>query len=430
MHGERRSVGLGLGVVALVLNVLLASRCTPGQEGADGGVSDGSFSDAGPLDAGPLDAWPLDAGDPQLGTLFALPDGLYVTEKVDGSVRLHGVDEAGRRLVRIAELPGVSHQWVGQRVGSRFVFSAEGTEVGAEVWQTDGTEAGTGLLADIHAGPNGSSPQLLSVHGGRLYFVADDGIHGEELWRTDGTAAGTELVADAFAGTNGSGPVLLGVLGDRVVFAANGLHGHEPRIWSPEGGLELLGDLIADAGTNALSKGAQLAGQVYFTAKGTEGRWQMWQTDGTSAGTKRAFESELDAFLISPVEATGGSLVFVGWSGMWRWVPGEASPELVTPHALPGQTVFREPDRFFYSFYVEAHGPLWFETDGTDGGSRLHPYPTRIEYVQGSRVYKGPECCSSTRRSWASRNDRDFFLRGLSEIWVTDGTSAGTHQIL
>ena len=41
----------------------------------------------------------------------------------------------------------------------------------------------------------GMEQQQLVVVDGRLFFVADDGRHGRELWASDGTPAGTGLVA-------------------------------------------------------------------------------------------------------------------------------------------------------------------------------------------------------------------------------------------
>ena len=45
---------------------------------------------------------------------------------------------------------------------------------------------------------------LLRVMNGVLYFAANDGTHGAELWKTDGTEAGTTMVKDIAAGTASS----------------------------------------------------------------------------------------------------------------------------------------------------------------------------------------------------------------------------------
>ena len=68
---------------------------------------------------------------------------------------------------------------------------------------TDGTAAGTTLIADINPGSGSSSAgrELTALGNGSAMFSANDGIHGNELWVTDGTAAGTALVADIDPGS-------------------------------------------------------------------------------------------------------------------------------------------------------------------------------------------------------------------------------------
>ena len=88
-------------------------------------------------------------------------------------------------------------------VGDRLFFVYDDAEHGKELWTSDGTSAGTRLVADIHPGEAGSNPFALVESGGRLVFMADDGARGVELWMSDGTSEGTQLVGEIQPGDCG-----------------------------------------------------------------------------------------------------------------------------------------------------------------------------------------------------------------------------------
>ena len=71
---------------------------------------------------------------------------------------------------------------------------------------SDGTAAGTVLLANINPGTPGSTPNFFTPFRGELYFSALTAANGRELWKTDGTAVGTMMVADIFPGTGSGSP--------------------------------------------------------------------------------------------------------------------------------------------------------------------------------------------------------------------------------
>jgi ELWxxDGT repeat protein len=114
-------------------------------------------------------------------------------------------------------------------------FSATDAVHGRELWRSDGTVAGTALVADLAPGFATGGPQSnLLVWDGRLYFAADDGVHGPELWSSDGTAAGTRLEIDLAAGATGSSPTDLTLAGDRLFFVADdGVSGWQLWVMDP-----------------------------------------------------------------------------------------------------------------------------------------------------------------------------------------------------
>jgi ELWxxDGT repeat protein len=112
-----------------------------------------------------------------------------------------------QKAVDINPIPGASGSLPFELTdfNSVLYLSAQASDFNRELWRSDGTQAGTVLVKDIH--PSSSiGPQDLTLSGGHLFFTADDGSHGRELWKSDGTELGTVLVNDWVAGQVGSQP--------------------------------------------------------------------------------------------------------------------------------------------------------------------------------------------------------------------------------
>ncbi len=96
----------------------------------------------------------------------------------------------------------------------KFFFSAYNTSSGNELWISDGSASGTNMVKDINSGKGDGIPSQLTYYGGYLYtkqglfFPANDGSHGIELWQSNGTAAGTTIVQDINANAKNSNPEL------------------------------------------------------------------------------------------------------------------------------------------------------------------------------------------------------------------------------
>jgi ELWxxDGT repeat protein len=172
----------------------------------------------------------------------------------------------------------------------------------AELWSTDGTEAGTRIVKRLTPTLVGSFPQELTVVGRTLFFTARDMTHGRELWKTDGTAAGTVRL-DIGGLAVPSYPQNLTAVGGKLFFTADDrVNGRE--LWMTDGtsgGTRMVRDI-----TPAILPGqirstylGQLVGvgsTLYFVADNGKSGREIWKSDGTAKGTVLVTDTDKDVF--------------------------------------------------------------------------------------------------------------------------------------
>jgi ELWxxDGT repeat protein len=268
-------------------------------------------------------------------------------------------------------------------------FTAQNAN-GIELWQSDGTSAGTYQIADINAGGGNANPSSLLWINDTLFFQANDGINGAELWRTDGTVANTIMVKDICPTSSSSTPSNLVNLNDNVLFAATDFYfGKE--LWSSNGstnGTNLLLDINAVANNSTPSNMADVNGTLFFKAYDAINGDELWKSDGTTAGT----------LLVKNINTAFNNA-------------GGSNPSYLTN--INGTVYFAAND--------SALGTELWKSDGTAAGTVLvkdiYP-PTTFNPSTGN-----PENLTNVNGTLFFTADDGLHYR---ELWKSDGTTAGT----
>jgi ELWxxDGT repeat protein len=303
-------------------------------------------------------------------------------------------------------------------LGGRLLFMTPG-----KLWISDGTAAGTHLVKEIQSVLGGV------VSGSQFYFVSQNATHGRELWKTDGTAEGTMLVADIAPGPSGSivAPYVVARPGG-VLFSANdGVAGNEP--WITDGtmaGTRLLENIAPEkhVGSDPINL-ADVDGRLFFRASGG-----VWMSDGTTEGTSR-LETAGNLPDEQPAVASGGLYYFVKGSHpafeLWR-TDGTASG------TFPLYTMGDVRSRF--DDMTPFHGGLLFQ--GSDPPTGMEPWFT-TGTVAGTRLLKDID--PGMNSGYVFTYPTTVVAEGTAlfeasgggdshgELWRTDGTPAGTRRL-
>jgi ELWxxDGT repeat protein len=237
---------------------------------------------------------------------------------------------------------------------------------GWEPWRTDGTSEGSELLGDLEPGPASSQAHDHAVALDRLWFGADGGRElGDELWESDGTPAGT-IPHDLNLYGGGSEPrqirelsredgTLLLVAGSTQLFEVDPANDTSREIWvfdpeSPEYWRQY--PFVA------------FEGDAVLIDAEPDGRCALWRTDGTAPGTVRLAttrpgrSSGWGQLCASDLLVAGGALWFGGCDaehGCELWTSdGTVSGTRLFADLVPG------PDSLAPSALTAIEGRLYF----------------------------------------------------------------------
>jgi ELWxxDGT repeat protein len=317
-----------------------------------------------------------------------------------------------------------------------FYFRGYSSGEGYELWKTDGTPGGTSRVKDIRPGTSNSDIRTPTPAGNYLFFLANDGV-STEVWRTDGSEAGTVRVTDFPNTTTAGDPSNLTAVGDTVYFLADdGVDAQA--LWKVvgNGAPEKIKGPSVDAGSLTA-----VGTTLFFTAPSARTKSQtdnhdLWKTDGTTVGTElvKTFPNNTGAywttFLGSEFLAVENTLYFVAYDEvngyeLWRSDGSTAGTEVLS-ETLPGGAINlvgepRELTRVGDEvFFVNSASELW-KSDGTPEGTVLvktcdqlgvtESFPQDLVALGGNLLFIGYD-----------------FDMGL-EPFVSNGTLAGTHVL-
>ena len=335
------------------------------------------------------------------------------------------------------------------RVDRLVYYVARTQEQGRELWRSDGTAVGTGMVVEINAGPSdggvdefivmgdglffsalhlnspndntdderhlyfteGTSTVRLTnapnvpypasslfpynsglVYNGRLFFTFGDQAHGRELWTSDGTPLGTKLYRDLHPGPASSDPSEFVLSGDQLLFLAySGSGAQYSQLWAYGGnGTEVTP--LASVHTTSIEVAGSAA---YFYNPGLVGARGLWVSNGTPEGTHLVTDAVTDA---EHFHALNDTVLFVGKTSshgreLWMTDGSGSSTRLVAdlnPGTKSADIKAMHSDRLLHGPQDHGPGGVVFVAKTADGISLVHATPhgaTRVAPLDATRRF-------------------------------------------
>ncbi len=385
-------------------------------------------------DAAQLDDFLFTAGNPNVGDYE-----LWIGTGTPGSEHLlKDINPTGSSLPT---------QFVS--AGGKVFFTATDGQHGYEIWVSDGTGAGTHMVKNINPenGLGTAIPSIITTLGDKVVFTESTGDPGRQLWISDGTEAGTQqMLADV-----GVGIGQFYNAGGVEYFFAPRSDSLTETLYRTDGTVAGTTAIKTFASVGDVSPGGD---KLYFVADDDstdDAGAKLWRTDGTPQGTV-ALPGNAPAETLTDV---GDGVAYVSFDG--TSYPGPHGLELyhngvmvadiaeggansgvsyIAYDAATGRTYFQAigykvigTDEDHSPIYSTHLNELWVAD-----GNGAHEVANINTQNAGTTGNGGPyDGGSNPHWITPSGDGRIFFTAddGIhgQELWVTDGTEAGTHLV-
>jgi ELWxxDGT repeat protein len=417
---------------------------TSGERGEDLWVTDGTPGSARLLaDFAPPACYDFPShycDTPDVDSLAAEGDAVdFVTYRQGHGAEVWHSDGTVEGTRPLLELPAGLYPDPPHRLGARWIFPVASASQPTLLWTAGEGLAQAAPLAGCDGGDcPGFHGFLAGPEGGRQLFAGEDAAHGVEIWSTDGTPAGTRRLADSCPGPCSGlrlaaelfpflfpGPT--GITYFQAYPSADAADGTGDELWITDGtpgGTRRVAGHTSDVGF--------LGGLTYFgTGHPRRPASELWATDGKPGGVRRVavlrrfaassfplFQPFRDGALLLPVDEDGSHQLWksdgtpAGTVPLYDFAPGRSFPSLLGPlGSLQLLAVLRK----------EGEGPARVEIWRTDGSVPGTQRVIGLGPRQGLDLPAVP---------WAGKLLFDVQTAAGCAYWSSDGTPAGTRQIL
>lgn len=172
----------------------------------------------------------------------------------------------------------------------KIYFSATNGANGIELFELDPTNSNAvTMIKNINTtttDSGNSRPNEKVIYNNKIYFAANDGTNGVELWESDGTTAGTQMVLNLNAGSADSNPTNFKLYNNRLYFTAtNAALGREMFYVNGAGNVINVSNINPGSASSNPSELVEYNGKLYFIADDGTNGVELWETAGTSLST-------------------------------------------------------------------------------------------------------------------------------------------------